>query len=71
MSRSSFVTVFTVVLAISGCIGSDDGPDSFELCGNGTVDAPEECDDGFPPPTPSAFPLGEAIQLRLQRASCR
>lgn len=41
------------MLAAYGCLGTDDGPDPFRFCGNGMIDAKEQCDDGFPPPTPS------------------
>jgi hypothetical protein len=51
--RSPRILILLLVIATPGCLGSDDGPDPFRLCGNGGIDTGEQCDDGFPPPTPS------------------
>lgn len=40
-------SLFFVVAAVTAACGSDPSGQPFELCGNGVVDAGEECDDGL------------------------
>lgn len=44
--RSHTALFLLALIALSGCISSDDGPDPFALCGNMEIDGDEECDDG-------------------------
>jgi hypothetical protein len=55
MVQRLHIAALTLLLLLcgQGCLGTDDGPDPFRMCGNGTIEDREQCDDGFPPPTPS------------------
>ena len=45
-SHKSAIALLAALVALSGCLSTDDGPDPFELCGNMIINRNEECDDG-------------------------
>ena len=46
LSGAQIGIMLLCLVALGGCISSDDGPNPFALCGNGVIDKHEVCDDG-------------------------